>query len=152
MRRYPTTGWLRFLAAALPALLACAVAPTAARASCGDYVTIAHPNGTTPQGDRTPSHQPSAKPEKVTPCSQHSPGDPTLPCQTPCEGPGCSGNPLPASAPVSAAGSGGGPNHPDGLLTLPVHVRAEVSVPQAGDDPARPVRHPLPVFHPPRTA
>jgi hypothetical protein len=153
MKRYATTGWLRFLAAALPALLAWGTfAPSAARASCGDYVTVSNPNAPTPHGDRSPSHQPPTKPESVTPCSQHTPSDPTPPCRTPCQGPGCSGSPLPAPAPVSAAGQGSSQDHWDCLLTVPVLARSEASAPRPADGAARPFRHTLPVFHPPRTA
>src|SRR5690242_2901850 len=115
MRRHAATSRLRFLAAALPALLACVlVAPSSARASCGDYVSVNNRSSTAPHGEHAPAPQPSAKPEHVIPCSQHAPGDPAPPCQ----GPGCSGNPLPAPAPVSTAMTGGSQDHRDCLLTF----------------------------------
>src|SRR5262249_39369972 len=101
MKRYATTSWARFLAAALLAWLAQgAVAPSAVRASCGDYVT-----GSSREGETTPSQQPPAPPRpcpgNITPCRERVSGEALPGGQVPCRGPGCSGNPVPTPEPLT---------------------------------------------------
>jgi hypothetical protein len=124
-------------AGALLALLALLLlAPSAARASCGDYVTM---------GSSTAAH--SASPSLP---SDNRLGVPAVPRRHgPCHGPFCSGNPLPAPlAPVPPA-----PVHGDqwahlcGLLLV---APADTANPVSMDDSRTPVRHGLLVYHPPR--
>jgi hypothetical protein len=149
MNRYGRTSWLRFLTAALLALAAgAAVAPAAARASCGDYVTVAKPAAPSlPRSTPLP-----ARPEKVTPCSRHDSEGPVPPCRLPCYGPGCSGLPQPAPAPASAAGTSAGQDQWDCLLILPVCAHTEAAAPQPDGTRGRPVRRGPSVYHPPRPA
>src|SRR5947209_8541554 len=116
MTRYATSNWPRLLAAALLAWLAQGVvAPATARASCGDYVTFSHG-----EGQSRPSHHPPAvprpAPRNLTPCCDQVPNDLLAPGPAPCRGPGCSGNPLPASEPLTTTSQAGGQDHWGHLL------------------------------------
>ena len=87
MLRFLTTPWYRLPAGVVLALLVSGVvAPQKARASCGDYVTVQGQSGHNNMHPR--------------PASKPSPSAPD-PVQAPCRGPGCSGNPAPASLPIS---------------------------------------------------
>jgi hypothetical protein len=150
MKRYATTSWARFLAAALLAWLGQGtVAPSAARASCGDYVTVS-----SGEGETTPSHQPPAPtrpcPGNVTPCREHVPAEALPDSQVPCRGPGCSGNPVPPPEPLTTVSPEGGQDHWVCLVSLPVFLPADPGDPRTEPGALRPVRHGLSVFHPPR--
>jgi hypothetical protein len=111
-------------------LLGGVVAPSPARAACGDYIDLGQPMAghASPDGDAVP--------------------DPAHPPR-PCTGPSCSQAPVAPIAPVPP----------------PAPVREDrwgfggdfLAVADSGtsflfclDDPARPVRRPTDVYHPPR--
>ena len=114
----------RQAAGVLLALLAVGVVAPAARASCGDYVTI---------GGRlaeTPAHP------------AHSPGP------APCSGPLCSRHvPQPTPTPLAPA-----PERGDQWGCVPAAPVAEdeAFAPMPADVPGHPVRQGLTVYHPPR--
>jgi hypothetical protein len=81
-------GWLR--AGALGVLLGVLIAPSTARASCGDYVVLG----------ASPLHF-SGHPERVSANGRHE-SMPAVPGPRPCSGPGCNrGMPFPLPAPTS---------------------------------------------------
>src|SRR5262245_22754451 len=74
----------RFILGTLWVILASSIAPSAARASCGDYVSIGHPAAPM-SAHAQPMSAPLAHPERSTP-------EPQQP--KPCSGPTCSSKPV----------------------------------------------------------
>jgi hypothetical protein len=150
MKSLAVWRWLLTRTGTLCVLVAGALAtPPAARAGCGDYVTVmpaqhgAH-TGSQPSPDIKPQ-PPSPQPPRSAQPGQPSP----RPEPRPCSGPNCSGLP-PATAPVSAssgnlkaerwadANGASLPEAPGPMLLLPA---------EPNDAPDR---HPASVYHPPR--
>jgi hypothetical protein len=133
MTRASWTRWTRLTTgAALALLVAGFLAPTPARASCGDYIDMSgsHAAMTGASPERMPGHDlPQAPPR-------------------PCSGPHCSKAPFtPAPTPVSA------PDRDErwGLgLVLPFLGDVDSGLLPSANDPAQPVHHPARIYHPPR--
>ena len=128
---------LRLVLAAGGLLAAVLFAPAAARASCGDYVTVVHPSGTMPPA-------PAPDTERAP-----APGGPVYPpAPAPCHGPECS-----PSAPASQAVIPPPSDRLDqcALLTeaLSSSRPGQVGPREAAEAPDL-SRHPSPVYHPPR--
>jgi hypothetical protein len=135
MKSVPRKRSIRFGAGVLATLLAGSLlAPSGARASCGDYVVMASPAGghddAEPQaahpGPALPAdgHRPCSGPH----CSQHAPPLPQAPAPAPPERPGEWGTLL--------------------ALSLPATAQPIASLP---DEPAlHSVRRASTVYHPPR--
>jgi hypothetical protein len=140
MTAVPYGRWDRQGAGVLPALLAALLfAPSAARASCGDYVI----GGT---GDAAQVASPSLSSE----ARPGAPRAPAVPVQHgPCHGPFCSSNPLPAPlAPVPPA-----PVHGDQWACAPALLAVptpEAAGPAPREESLRAVRHSAAIYHPPR--
>jgi hypothetical protein len=113
-------------------------APTAARASCGDYLTIRTPDGKTV----TPPHQ-----GPTDPLNPDAPAPPA-----PCDGPHCSqapaSPPAPAPAPVTPQTFSEWGCLADGLLAAAL----EAAFLRDDQNPQHPLPLPDGVFHPPRRA
>jgi hypothetical protein len=120
----------------LPVLAVVLAAPSAARASCGDYVVLG------PTGD----HHAAADPSPMSHPAHHDPAG----MPRPCHGPHCSrgGTPLPVpvlAPPVTAEEWGYLPP-----LVTPAGGSRPASL--FDDTNPRPVRRPSSVYHPPRLA
>jgi hypothetical protein len=118
------------LGVGLPLLAVALLAPSSARAGCGDHVLV------TPAA-KAISHSPVSVPE------------PPAKKQAPCSGPHCSHAPItPPPAPVVPVPTGG---HEWACVLLPIAMPAETSSPYIPDNH---VVSPLPngsgVYHPPR--
>jgi hypothetical protein len=128
-RRRPAWRRLGWALALLAGVLA---APTAARASCGDYVRI---------GD--PTEKPTAMPPHAAPESGNPPGH-----GGPCHGPGCNRHPVAPPAPTAPISS---PAEEWGWVSRTVDCPPRTPETALRDEAASPpVRRPSPVYHPPR--
>jgi hypothetical protein len=140
MNSFAPWHWSRLTAGvALTLLAGVPLAPSTARASCGDYVLMA---GSHAPPRAEPMQHPIDTPRPAHP----APADKKLPCS----GPLCSQRPfvpLPApAAPVSLTG------HPEWAcaLALPPLPRPGSLSYLPGDDPVRSVHRGASIFHPPR--
>jgi len=114
MHRFRSSTWVHATSAVAAAFLALGLFAPSARASCGDYVSMAShgkPAAHTSSGGQhssgTQSEQRPAKSEletppapRPTPCQRcpHAPGEPG---KAPCRGPACSGDPAPLTVPAT---------------------------------------------------
>ena len=170
MRQAATRIWAL---TAVAALLTSGPFTPAARASCGDYVTISHGNGPPAPHDRPQHHsdgrgmpgqegQPgerfSARPAhaldgpaapRPSPCPR-CPNQPAEPGKAPCRGPACSHGPMPLPVPTTA---GEGPQDHWACWQSLLGLAASESVERhcLRDRTGR-VHHVFPVYHPPRPA
>jgi hypothetical protein len=143
MRRWRITPRIRFAAGGLLTLLWVGLAPISAHASCGDYVTIVSEQ----QGE--PSPQP-VKPGKPSPCSRLQSTLSENPLRAPCEGPQCSGNPLPAAPPMTVVPTTA-ERDPAGLTFAPYELEARnVMAFVAPRESAPSLQLAASIFHPPR--
>ncbi len=136
MVRKVSTRWRRLLktAGVLCALVAGALAfPTAARASCGDYVTVHPPQQDGSYGESRPS-APAPHPDRQP---------------KPCSGPSCSGHPLPNPPPPESSPNTFGERWADLASTLPPLECPRAALAPVGRT-AGLACPPSDIYHPPR--
>ncbi len=129
--------WVRIVGGVLPALAVLCCAPSVARASCGDYVTVRLPHAA---GAATAGHPPEMP--VPMPGATHKP----------CHGPNCSGDPnapQPLSLPTVTSPA---PSEWGWLSVVPPPVPPHAGACLADLSAPRPTHLASGIFHPPRAA
>lgn len=134
--------WVRLFAMAFVAFIASGLAaPSTAKASCGDYVTV----GGQQNGHGTTDMVP---PGTSKPCQQ-CPQKPSQPGKAPCRGPECSGGETPLPVPPSTGLERVPENWAYFWMTLLVPEKGAQFL-GFGIEAVAPLQHSLAIFHPPR--